>query len=88
MNINIARDLAIKKVEEFSKAANDKFEILFELTEERKDGWIFFYNTSDFVTSGNLVDGLAGNTPIFISKEGDVLEIPSHLNWRDWVFQK
>jgi len=77
--------LARKRVEYLAQAAGDEFEILRELTVEVRQGWIFFYNTADFVRTNNFSSSLAGNGPILVTHLGVVHELPSEVPWEDAV---
>jgi hypothetical protein len=35
----------------------------------QSDGWIFFYDTQEAVDTGEWIDGLVGNYPIFVFKD-------------------
>jgi Immunity protein 35 len=37
-------------------------------TLEQDFGWVFFYNSKEFIESGNLSDMLAGNAPLIVDK--------------------
>ncbi len=42
-------------------------------TRETASAWIFFYNSQRYLDTGNVIDKLAGNGPIFVNKTtGDV----------------
>jgi hypothetical protein len=36
--------------------------------EELTEGWLFSYQTSRFLETGNISDGLAGNVPLFVAR--------------------
>lgn len=77
--------LAHKRVEDLAQAAGDEFEILRELTVEVQQGWIFFYNTADFVRTNNFSSSLAGNGPVLVTHAGVVHELPSGIPWEEAV---
>ncbi|MCB1607883.1 MAG: hypothetical protein KDI71_12990 [Xanthomonadales bacterium] len=35
---------------------------------EHEFGWVFFYDTAEYVASGNVLHALAGNAPIIINR--------------------
>ncbi len=39
-----------------------------EQTVEKSFGWVFFYNTREFIESGNIIYALAGNGPIIVNR--------------------
>jgi hypothetical protein len=48
--------------------AGDRWVVLDEKTIEKSFGWIFFYNSEGFLTTGNAIHRLAGNGPVFVNK--------------------
>jgi hypothetical protein len=48
--------------------AGDQWVVLEEKTIEKSFGWIFFYNSERFITTGNVIHRLAGNGPVFVNK--------------------
>ncbi|WP_071850008.1 YrhB domain-containing protein [Duganella sp. HH105] len=85
MNIDIAKEIALAHVRGLGQAVGDDFEILAESTVEASMGWIFFYNSADFVRTRNPMDSLAGNGPILVHKDGSVTELPSSIPWQDAI---
>lgn len=84
LNRETAISLARERIDRL-QAAGDQFEILFDSTMEFEQGWLFFFNTADFVRTRNLVYSLAGNGPILVTREGVVHELPSAIPWEDAV---
>lgn len=63
-----ARALALRELETLLDAdLRDEVIILDEFTMEKPYGWVFFYNTREFVRSGNPFVGLAGNAPLIVN---------------------
>jgi hypothetical protein len=81
--ITLARD----KIDQLAQTAGDQFEILPDSTMDIQQGWVFFFNTADFVRTGAPASALAGNGPILITREGTVVELPSAIPWEDAVRQ-
>lgn len=77
--------LARKRIDQLAQAAGDQFEILSDSTREIHQGWVFFYNTVDFVRNRNPAAALAGNGPILVTREGEMHELPSTIPWEDAV---
>jgi hypothetical protein len=48
------------------------------LTRSLNDGWVFFYNSAEFLQTRNNLSRLAGNGPIFVRKSGEVNKLPTH----------
>jgi len=68
-----ARDRVSGKLREMSPA-HDQWVVVDEHTIERPFGWIFFYNSERFVTTGNAIYRLAGNGPVFVNKATESIE--------------
>src|SRR5689334_436209 len=39
-------------------------------TEEFRVGWVFYYQSARFIETGDLVDSVGGNAPIFVPRNG------------------
>ncbi len=83
LNRESATLLARGRIDLLAQAAGDEFEMLLDFTREIEQGWVFFYNTADFVRTQNSVSALAGNGPILVTREGVVHELPSAITWED-----
>lgn len=76
-----ATELAREKVHQFAAYDGDEYELLLAQTIEVEGGWVFFYNTVDFIHTGDPSSRLAGNGPIFVSRMGTVHELSSAVPW-------
>jgi hypothetical protein len=73
-----AIDLAIDRINiDFNLSENgDCVKIITEKTLILKTGWVFFYNSSKFLDSGDGEFMLLGNKPIFVEMStGDIMYI-------------
>jgi hypothetical protein len=55
----------------------DKPELIVddEQTIEKEWGWVFFYNTSGYLKTGNVDEDLMGNAPYIVNKNtGEIIE--------------
>jgi hypothetical protein len=43
-------------------------ELIHSKTIEKDWGWVFFYQSSDFIKSGDFLSMLGGNAPIIVNK--------------------
>jgi hypothetical protein len=77
----VATELARKRVDELASYARDEFELLMDSAVELKQGWIFFFNSSEYVRTQNFSSILAGNGPIFVSLTGELYELSSATPW-------
>lgn len=77
-----AREIAAKRVGELEQEAGCRLALLDASTVEVERGWVFFYNSTDFIQTGNPSDALAGNGPLFVSLDGRLTELPSSKPWQ------
>jgi hypothetical protein len=57
----------------------DEFCILQELTLEKEYGWVFFYNSERYLTTGDQQFYLYGNVPIVVERaDGSVHPLPPY----------
>ena len=74
-----ALGLAKEQVSKLADTVNDSFEILTADTVTIDDGWIFFYDTVDFIREGKFGSRLVGNCPVFVMKDMSVHLLPTHM---------
>ena len=77
--------LARSRVNQLAQAVGDQFDLLLDQTREVEQGWVFFFNTADFVRTRNRMSALAGNGPILVTREGVLYQLPSAIPWEDAV---
>ena len=80
-----ASHIARLRINQLASEAGDKFELLLDATVEIESGWVFFFNTVDFVRTRNPSSALAGNGPILVTREGVIHELPSATPWEEAV---
>jgi hypothetical protein len=83
INAAMAMNLARETIAQLALSVGDQFDILLDETREVEQGWVFFFNTADFVRTRNPVYALAGNGPILVSRDGKVQELPTAVPWED-----
>lgn len=79
--------LACQRIDQLAEAVGEHLEILSEATMETEQGWVFFYNTADFVRTRNPSSCLAGNGPLLVTHQGLIYELPSAIPWEDALKQ-
>ena len=52
-----------------------KLQILAKSTEEYDFGWVFYYNSAQFIETGDSREALLGNAPLIINKESAELVV-------------
>jgi hypothetical protein len=70
-----AKRLALERIAQSRDIAGAHPVILDEATIERDWGWVFFYDSSGHLGSGELSDALAGNAPIIVNKHDGSLHV-------------
>jgi hypothetical protein len=80
-----AKALAAETVAALGEASGDEFVLVCRQTIEVNEGWIFFYNSREFVETGDPISALAGNGPIFVDRNGDVRRLPSGVPWDEAI---
>jgi hypothetical protein len=83
LNHHAALRLAQAKVYELAFSEGEEFEILAGETREVEQGWVFFYNTADYVRTGDPLQALAGNGPVLVLRSGRIAVLPSAISWQD-----
>lgn len=48
-----------------------------DLTEEHEAGHVFFYNPRRYWQTRDLMDGVAGNGPLLVRHDGEIIALPS-----------
>ena len=76
-----AKVLAEEAVAALGSASGGDFALIYDRTVEANEGWVFFYNTREFIETGNSDSRLAGNGPIFVNRNGVVRNLPSAVPW-------
>jgi hypothetical protein len=62
---------------ELAKLANEigvPVSLCPDQTVEKRQGWAFFYNSKDFIETGNFSSALMGNGPIVVKKADGAVE--------------
>lgn len=87
--MTITRDaataLAREQIEKLQWDAGCAQSIRPELTTETANGWVFFYNSEEFISTRVPSAALAGNGPIFVNPDGEVHLLGAHLSWEEQV---
>lgn len=83
MNEMQACRAAEAKVVALGLAAGEALGIAHGATREIEQGWVFFYNTEEFLKTGNPLAALAGNAPLLVLRTGQILLLPTSVPWQD-----
>lgn len=73
--INIKR--AIQIAEDWVKKESTQYDLvlLYEHTLAFESGWVFFYQTKEYVETGDITKMVGGNAPIIIDKDDGSLHV-------------
>jgi hypothetical protein len=75
----ITKDLAIQKAEAFvqdlSKGSLVDLLLIPEETIEFEYGWVFFYQTKEYIETGDVMQMAVGNAPIIVDKNSGELKL-------------
>jgi hypothetical protein len=70
-----AKQLALERIAQ-SWGITDAYPVILdEATIERDFGWVFFYDSSRHIETGDLSDAPAGNAPIIVNKRDGSLHV-------------
>jgi hypothetical protein len=75
MDKETARRLALERIAQSWDILDVHPVILDEETIERDFGWVFFYDSSEHIETGDFGDALAGNAPIIVNKHDGSLHL-------------
>jgi hypothetical protein len=70
-----AKRLALERIAQSWSIADAHPVIMDDATIDRDFGWVFFYDSSRHIETGNFSDALAGNAPIIVNKHDGSLHI-------------
>jgi len=65
---NSAETIAQARIAELGRGLGIDLVLLGDLTIEFGSGWVFFYDSRKHVEGGSIIDALAGNAPLIVSK--------------------
>ena len=63
-----AKRLAIRKIDEFGEEAKIPLSILEDETIKFDYGWMFFYQSEEYLSTGNPGKMIGGNAPIIVDR--------------------
>jgi len=81
LDINAAEALASAEVSRLGDGVGIEFGLITDKTLAVESGWVFFFNTVEFIKTRNFSATLAGNGPIFVTTSGVLHHLPSATPW-------
>jgi len=65
----VTRDVLLMRVRSVGSVEKEAFPVIQEESiKEYQYGWLFYYNSTKYIESGNNDDSYIGNAPLFVSK--------------------
>jgi hypothetical protein len=71
MTMNKAKSLALDCVARLTGRARDELLIIDELTQCRRCGWIFFYESRAYLETGDVSHGIGTKGPVVVTHQGE-----------------
>lgn len=68
INNHEANVIANRYLRELEQQVGESLALLLDDTLETEAGWVFFYNTVEFIETGDFISCLAGNSPFIVEK--------------------
>ena len=88
ITVDKARQLATKKVDELGKEANVPLSILKDDIEDFEYGWMFFYQSKEYLDTGNPGKMVGGNAPIIVDKYNALVHITGTSRDENFYIEK
>lgn len=86
MSIEDARKIACKYLSSLEPGIGEPLELVDSETIEKSFGWVFFYNSKDYIKTGDFKYMLAGNAPFIVDRNnGDVHVIGTAKPIEDYI---
>jgi Immunity protein 35 len=68
-----AKMIAIRYLDELQKKSGDPLQLT--KTQEESFGWVFFYQSKEYMQTGVLSSALAGNAPFIVSRRDGAVHV-------------
>jgi hypothetical protein len=81
LTAELARKLAQEEMASIAQSAGIEC-VLSERVVETIKGWVFFYDSKEFMETGNLSFALVGNGPLFIERGGTIRRLGTARPWQ------
>lgn len=63
----------------------EPFAFYDHLSERRSYGWVLFYNSQQFIETGNMLYAFGGNGPLVVLDAGEVVSLPTYQSYEDSI---
>ena len=80
-----AQAVAEKIIRDTPGKYGNPLSLLSDETVAVPDGWVFFYQSEEYVRTGNPIAMLAGNGPLYVHRDGTVQRLSTALPWEEQI---
>lgn len=88
ITLNDAIVKANEYVEGIQLTSQLELALLLEDTIEFELGWVFFYQSKEYIQTGDFLDAIAGNAPIIVNKYDGSLHVTGTAHTVEWYIAK
>lgn len=82
-----ARNIALRHLANMENDIGEPLKLADSETIERSFGWVFFYNSKDYLETGKFSSMLAGNAPFIVDRNnGDIHETGTEKPIEDYIY--
>ena len=83
-----AKEIVIEELAGLERESGTRLVLLEEQTRTESFGWVFFYNSAEFVRSGDVRHALAGNAPLIVDRaDGRIESAGSAVSVDDYIVE-
>lgn len=75
INLAQAQSIAEEYIKSIENKEKYKLLLLLEETIEFEFGWVFFYQSKEYIFTQNIMEALGGNAPIIVNKFDESIEV-------------
>ena len=75
INLANAKKIVHAYLEKLEREAGEQLQIVESETIERPFGWVFFYNSKNYLKTKKFEDMLVGNAPLIVNRETGQLHV-------------
>jgi hypothetical protein len=72
LTMNKAKSLALESIARTTERSHQDLRVIDELTQCRRLGWIFFYESRAYLETGDTAQAIGRTGPVVITHRGDV----------------
>ncbi len=88
IDLNRAKEIANKKLEELGNNTQIQLAIIDDEIVEFENGWLFCYQSADYVNTGNFGALISGTAPLIVDKENESVHITDTTMTEDFYIEK